>query len=100
MEHVGALMARLVGTVFLAVLLIAVIYVWALPQLAPGTRTYSAFVIAIAGAGLVGAYYSIQAVGTAEPLAIRLGTALTASIGVMVAAGLLSLLIILNLRGS
>ncbi len=90
----------LVGIVVSATIILIVAYAWLVPGMFREHKTYSVFIAGIGGAAVVSGYYSYRTAGIIESVVPRF---LFASLCGVVVAGLvafLSLLVLLNLKGS
>jgi hypothetical protein len=100
MQSIGLLTGRLLVIIAVCTIVIAGIYVWLLPTVFPQLRTYSFLTMGLAIAAVLGGYCTLRATETFGAVAMK--WLLVLGVGAVTAALVLflSLLIILNLRGS
>ncbi len=99
MDKLGFLVIRLVAVVVTIAAAISITYIWLLPNLLPGYKTYSFLMIGVVGGASLGVYISYQYAGG---MSLINRVLLSALCGLVVAGliGFLSFFAILNIKGS
>lgn len=100
MNNTASLIIKLIGIIFVFVIVVAAIYICILPKFWNGYKTYFFLVIGAIGSAALGGYCCYKATSTLMSSATRL--AISSFAGVIVAALVVvfSLFIIVNVRGA
>jgi hypothetical protein len=93
------LVLRLSSVVLICVVVTTATYTWVIPSMFPGYRSYSVFLIGVGCAAVLGGYFGYRSDANGELLG-RLSLAFICGAVVATVVALLSLLIIVNVRGS
>ena len=100
MTNIGSLAVKLLGIVFSFTIIIAAVYVWILPIFFHGYKSYSYLVIGASIAALLGGYYCFKTMNMFMSTISRYFISSFCGIVVAALVVLLSLLIIVNVRGT
>lgn len=94
------LMIKLVSITGVFTLVIVAAYIWLLPTFFNGYKTYSIFTIGTFGAGIWGYYYSFKLLDRLDGKIAKYTLPVFYGFAVGILVAFLSLLIILNVRGT
>lgn len=100
MTNIGVLTIKLLGIVFSFTIIIAAVYIWLLPILFHGYKTYSYLVIGASIAALFGGYCCYKATNVLMSATSKYVLSSFCGIVVATLVVLFSLLIIVNVRGT
>jgi hypothetical protein len=100
MENVTPLFVKLIAIIVGFVAVLSTVYIWVLPEIFHGYKTYSLFAIGVIAAALLGGNYCYQIANVLASATSKVLLAFLGGFGVAALVSFLSLLIILNVRGS